>query len=233
MDLLSLLPQRLKYALDSQLRRRGYVRSAYRPDAIKGVWVDVGAHLGETTIAATANPQLLIFAFEPNWNLARQSMGKLANFVVLPMAVSDTDGSAKFFINAEDGSSSLCEIDEQNTWKGPGAPSDIRVTAEVLVPTIRLDTFMKVAGLRGIDYLKVDAEGADLKVIQSAGDRLKDICEIKAEVEVAANRAYKGSASREEMIAFMAEHGFTLIASEEQNDGRQQNLTFQRTESLK
>jgi FkbM family methyltransferase len=210
------------------LNKRGLTLVSNR-ERVETIWIDVGAHLGQDTLdAALKNPCLLVFAFEPNWALARQIMARVANFVVLPIAVSDTDGVAKFFINAEDGSSSLCEIDEQNTWKGPGAPSDIRVTAELLVPTIRLDTFMASAALGTVDYLKIDAEGADFRVIQSAGDRLKDIREVKAEVEVSESRSYKGSASREQMIAFMRKRGFTLTATESQNQGRQQNLTFRR-----
>jgi len=210
------------------LKTRG-LAPVFNRERVETIWIDVGAHLGQDTLdAALKNPRLLVFAFEPNWTLARQILARAANFVVLPLAVSDTDGVAKFFINAEDGSSSLCEIDERYTWKGPGAPSDIRVTAEVLVPTIRLDTFMASAGLGTVDYLKIDAEGVDFRVIQSAGDRLRDIRKVKAEVEVSENRSYKGSASREQMIAFMTKRGFTLTATELQNQGRQQNLTFRR-----
>ena len=191
------------------------------------IWIDVGAHLGEGTLdAALSNSELLVYALEPNWNLARQIMGKAANFIVLPLAVSDTDGTSKFFINAEDGSHSLCSMTEEGRkqWK----EFDLTVTAEVMVPTIRLDTFFSAAGLHKIDYLKVDAEGLDLKVIQSAGKRLKDVRKIQCEVDVTPNRIYEGSASREEMLAFMRDQEFTLTGEEYQNNCRQQNLTFTR-----
>jgi FkbM family methyltransferase len=228
MDLMAAVPQRLRRKAAQFLRNRG-IAPIFSRDLVDTVWIDVGAHSGEDTLdAALANRRLLVFAFEPNWKVAAQIMARAANFVVLPMAVSDTDGMAKFFINAEEQSSSLCEIDERNAWRGPGAPADISVSAEVFVPTIRLDTFMAYADLRTVDYLKIDAEGADFRIIQSAGERLKDIRQIKTEVEVAANRAYKGSASREDMISFMSDQGFRLTATESQNQGRQQNLTFSR-----
>jgi len=216
---------RIKMLIQHAFKRAGYdLRRIHA--ASPEIWIDVGAHLGEITLdAATRNPGLLVFAFEPNWELARQIMGKAANFVVLPMAVSDTDGIAKFFINAEDGSSSLLQIKEEfiEQWKGR---MNFRMMAEAVVPTIRLDTFMRHMGLGSIDYLKVDAEGADLKVIQSAGCRLEDIRKIKVEVEVGENRAFHGQPSREEMITFMSGRGFKLTATEDQNEGRQQNLTF-------
>ena len=151
----------IKMLIQYAFKRAGYnLRRVHA--ASPEVWIDVGAHLGETTLgAATRNPGLLVFAFEPNWDLARQIMGKAANFVVLPMAVSGTDGVATFFVNAEDGSSSLLRINDDlvEKWKGR---MDLRVKEKVLVPTIRLDTFLRRMNLRRVDYLKVDAEGTDL-----------------------------------------------------------------------
>jgi FkbM family methyltransferase len=216
---------RIKMLIQQAFKRAGYDLRRIRA-ASPEIWIDVGAHLGETTLgAATRNPGLLVFAFEPNWDLARQIMGKAANFVVLPMAVSGTDGVATFFVNAEDGSSSLLRINDDlvEKWKGR---MDVRVKEEVQVPTIRLDTFLRRMNLSSIDYLKVDAEGTDLKVIQSAGQRLRDIRKIKAEVELGENPSFYGQSTREEMIAFMSGRGFKLTATEDQNDGRQQNLTF-------
>lgn len=215
----------IKMLIQKAFKRAGY--DLHRIHATSPeIWIDVGAHLGESTLgAAIRNPGLLVFAFEPNWELARQIMGKAANFVVLPMAVSVTDGVARFFVNVEDGSSSLLGIKEDylERWKGR---IDLSVREEVLVPTIRLDTFLRRMNLRRVDYLKVDAEGTDLQVIQSAGERLRDIRKIKAEVEVGENLGFYGQSTREEMIAFMTSHSFKLTATEDQNEGRQQNLTF-------
>jgi FkbM family methyltransferase len=206
------------------LERRGFLRMA-SPTQAGEVWIDVGAHLGEGTLeAAICNPRLLVFAFEPNWALARQIMPRAANFVVLPMAVSDTDGFAEFFINASDGSSSLVRMERAGLARWTDL--DLSVQATTCVSTIRLDTFMKLCDLRSVDYLKVDAEGIDLRVVQSAGDRLKDIRKIMLEVDVAPDRLYQGAPSRDEVSTFMLNQGFRLLETETQNDGRQQNLTF-------
>ena len=210
--------------IQGAFRRAGYdLRRIH--SAASEIWIDVGAHLGETTFeAASRNPRLIVFAFEPNWDLARQMMGKAANFIVLPMAVSDTDGVATFYINAEDGSSSLLKLMVEGVPESKREAA--RVKAEVLVPTIRLDTFLRQMDLRRIDYLKVDSEGMDLRVVQSAGDRLKDIRKIKMEVESGEGHGYHGQANREDAIFFMARHGFRLMSIEKQNEDRQENLTF-------
>jgi FkbM family methyltransferase len=224
MDPLIVLPKWSRRLAREYLEHRGF-RPAFDRQNVDAVWIDVGAHLGQITLdAALNNPRLLVFAFEPNWALARQIMARAANFVVLPMAVSDRDGIAEFFISSSDGSSSLVRMEESGLshWR----ELDLTVQSTALVPTIRLDTFMRLCDLARIDYLKVDAEGTDLMVVQSAGNRLEDIGEIKLEVDVAPDRLYQGAPSRAHVVDFMLSRGFKLTDSEVQNGGRQENLTF-------
>jgi FkbM family methyltransferase len=224
MDLISLIPKALRRRASEYLRARGF-GATFSRGRVDEIWIDVGAHLGQGTLdVALNNSGLLVFAFEPNWALARQLMARAVNFVVLPMAVSDKDGIAEFFINVSDVSSSLVPMEESGLehWKDV----DLTVQSKVLVPTIRLDTFLRVAGLRTVDYLKVDAEGVDLQVVQSAGGRLKDIRKIKLEVDTASDRLFRGAPGHDEVVSFFATHDFALVETEAQNDGRQENLTF-------
>jgi FkbM family methyltransferase len=222
-----LLPKWLKRAAGGFIERRGFAR-VFDRSKVDTVWIDVGAHLGQGTLdAALANSRLLVFAFEPNWALARTIMGRAANFVVLPMAVSDSDGFAEFFVNTSDESSSLVTMEESGVahWKD----FDLTVQSRIVVPTIRLDTFMRLADLRTVDYLKVDAEGVDLKVVQSIGGRFNDIRQIELEVDIAPDHLYRGAPSRSEVVTFMLDHGYELTESETQSGGRQENLTFGRS----
>lgn len=223
MDLVAALPKWSRTFLRNYLEKRGLI--AVSRGQVKRVWIDVGAHLGEGTLdAALRDPNLLVFAFEPNWELARQIMGRAANFVVLPMATSDTDGFSEFFINARDGASSLARMEESGTahWKD----SKFVVKSTVVVQTIRLDTFMDLTKLRMIDYLKIDAEGLDLRVVQSAGDRMLDIKKIMLEVDIGPDRLYQGAPGHDEVVDFMINRGFVLVGSDQQNHGLQENLTF-------
>jgi hypothetical protein len=78
--------------------------------AVHHTWLDVGAHLGEKTWPAAQNdPTLRAYAFEPNLSLVVERMGLLTNFVVLPLAVAEHDGSAEFHLNTFEAASSLLQ----------------------------------------------------------------------------------------------------------------------------
>jgi FkbM family methyltransferase len=194
-------------------------------------WIDVGAHEGETTIRfAAARPDLLVYAFEPNLAVASRIMGRLRNYVVIPMAVALKDGSAELKLNAVDAASSLLEMDEKVAAKWIGGASELSVVNRQVVPTMRLDTFMTRMGIDHVHFLKVDTQGADLDVVRSAGNRLVDIDRIQMEV-TKGDQLYQGAARTEEVLSFMAEHGFKLVEREDQTFGQEENLTFVRNQA--
>ena len=206
-------------------RRAGNKILTYR--GIKGAWIDVGAHHGETTLEwAVRNPGLRIYAFEPNLRVAVSLVGRAANFFVIPMAVAETDGCAQLHINAHDAASSLLAMDENAKQNWIGGES-LRIEGEVTVPTIRLDTFMNLLEIGSVDFMKVDTQGLDLAVIRFAGSRLRDIKKITLEADVTSKRLYQGSASKEEIVSFLNAQGFRLVLSEQQSHGQEENLTFQ------
>jgi FkbM family methyltransferase len=207
------------------LRKAGRFLMDWR--SLRGIWFDVGAFRCEHTYGhALYNPSLRVFAFEPNLQLAAKLFGALPNIVVVPMAVSETDGCAEFNITAAPAASSLLAIDDANARQWIGG-TGINVVSRMLVPTIRLDTFMNLAGIRTVDYLKTDAQGTDLSVVRSLGDRLKDVRKIYLEVLVTPHPVYHGAASKDEVVEFLGGRGFELVAVESQSDGQEENLTFE------
>jgi FkbM family methyltransferase len=191
------------------------------------VWLDVGAHLGVATIdAARRDPDLLVYAFEPNLEVAAKTSGALENFVMIPMAVSESDGFAPFHLNRYEGASSLLPFNEGGLreWKDGELFEVERVT---MVPTIRLDTFLNWMGIRAVELLKIDTQGADLAVVRSAGERLRGIRTVILEVAVTPTQLYEGAASKEQVVAYMESHGFALTAVEAQHHDQELNLTFQ------
>lgn len=195
---------------------------------ISGTWIDVGAHEGETTLyAALQNPGLKVYALEPNLTAAAKLIGRAANYFVVPIAVAETDGYATLNVNTFEAASSLLPMDETalGSWIGG---KDLGVASTTTVPTVRLDTFMKFTGIERVDYLKIDTQGLDLAVVKSAGERLRDIAKITLEVDIKPIRLYAGSASKDEVVAFLKASGFSLASVEEQNHGQEENLTFVR-----
>ena len=192
------------------------------------VWIDVGAHEGELTFPfAAADPTLLVYAFEPNLRAAARIMGKLANYVVLPVAIAERDGAAELHLASYEQSSSLLPIDEagKERWV---ADADFSVVGSVTVPVMRLDTFLNAAGIGAVDFLKVDAQGLDLEVVRSAGERLRDVAKVQLEATIAPYRQYEGAADRSSIVEYMTSRGFRLVDEESQSHGQEANLTFTR-----
>jgi len=215
-----------------KLRRRALAETfgrAARKRNYRRVWIDVGAHEGESTFPyAAADPSLLVYAFEPNLRAAARVMGKLRNYVVLPIAVAERDGSAELNLNAYEQSSSLLPADADGV-KSWVTEAHFEVIGSVLVPTMRLDTFMTALGLENVDFLKVDAQGLDLEVVRSAGDRLNDIARVQLEATTAPYRQYEGAPGKSVIVDFMESKGFRLGREESQSHGQEANLTFLRS----
>ena len=194
--------------------------------ALKGVWLDVGAYKGEHCYEfALLNPSLRVYLFEPNLKQAATLFGMLPNFFVVPLAVSETDGSAEFNLNSSAASNSLLPLDDQSVSKWVGAEG-LKTLDKVTVGTIRLDTFLNLSGIEAVDYLKIDAQGLDLAVVKSAGDRLKDIHRICLECDVTPNPMYRGTPSKSETVEYLRSQGFELVDVLKQSDGQEENLTF-------
>ena len=78
-----------------------------------------------------------------------------------------------------------------------------------IVKTMRLDTFMNENNINHVDFIKIDTQGYDLKVVKSLGNMIKNVKKIELEVQL--KSLYIGSPSKEEIVNFMAEHNFKLI----------------------
>src|ERR1700694_3370122 len=119
-------------------------------------------------------------------------MGCLRNYVGLPIAVSERGGHAEFHLNKYEQSSSLLPADEEGV-KEWITEQKFEVVGTVTVPTMRLDTFMNDAGIEFVDYLKIDAQGLDLEVVKSAGDRLRDVVRGRTGATTSSYRMYQGA----------------------------------------
>jgi hypothetical protein len=104
----------------------------------------------------------------------------------------------------------------------------IREESEIICPTIRLDTFMRLMDIPSVDYLKIHAQGADLAVVRSAGERLKDTREILLEVQVSDTPPYTGASTKDSVLEFMRDAGFALVDKTRQSFGQEENLRFKR-----
>jgi FkbM family methyltransferase len=196
------------------------------------VWLDVGAHRGELTLPwAKRYRHLTVYAFEPNVPIAAQLIDLCSNFVVIAAAVAEQNTIAPFFLTKDPNASSLLSIDSEAraTWIGG---ETLEVVGQRVVPTIRLDAFLDRMHIDRVNLLKVDAQGSDLAVVASAGNRIKDIDTVVLEVTTTARQVYRGAPDKPSVMSYMEQRGFELVHVTTQTHNQEQNLTFRQKRRL-
>ncbi|CAE7226640.1 unnamed protein product [Symbiodinium natans] len=112
--------------------------------------------------------------------------------MVFPFAVG-CEGMAEFRVTEEDACSTLLDLAQSTLPEDyqhpllPNFKADCATAKETRkVPCISLEHVLRhwLEG-REVWFLKVDAEGSDLKVVQSAGDMLRKIRHVQVEVQAA------------------------------------------------
>lgn len=127
--------------------------------------LDLGAHGGFYTLLAArlVKDSGHVFAFEPSPRerrrlLLHQKVNRCHNVTVEDFAVSDHTGKATFFVVR--GRDTGC-----NSLRSPVVSEPTEV---IDVRTITVDGYLKNKGVRHVDFIKMDVEGAELAALQGA-----------------------------------------------------------------
>ena len=177
---------------------------------------DVGANNGSSSVPlAVENPTYLVFAFEPTPEMIEVIQSKivgLENYVIVPKAVSDYNGTAEFNVagNWDWGCSSLLKFSKKSQTDWPGR-TDFHVTYKLNVDVIRLDTFIEENGITKIDHLHIDTQGSDLNVMKGLGEYLHIVNEGKMEAGTSDDVLYEGQNKLNDCIKFLLLNGFKVV----------------------
>ena len=146
-----------------------------------------------------------VIGFEPN-PLALDSLNakKSQNETYIPGVVYDGN-EQELKVCMSQGMTSLLEPNSELLSYFFGFPEWGKVKARLSVPTLRLDD---VTEIKNIDYLKIDIQGAELKVFQNGTERLRDCLVIHTEVEFLP--MYEDQPLFSEVELFLRELGFIL-----------------------
>ncbi len=125
---------------------------------------DVGAETGRYTRGYLEMfPEAVVYAFEP----APEPLLKLREIAaeeprlkIVPVAVLDEVGSTAFNLATASVYNSVLEM--QPGW------TDHTMISQVEVPSITLDAFCEEHGIEKVDVLKIDVQGAELRVLRGA-----------------------------------------------------------------
>lgn len=187
---------------------------------VKKIIFDVGANNGGSNIdKALYHPNNLVFAFEPTPEMIEVIKSKtshLRNYVLIEKAVSDYDGTAKFNVvgTAGWGCSSLLDFSNKSKKKWPGRTQDFKVTNQIDVDVIRLETFIREKTIPKIDYLHIDTQGSDLQVLKGLGDLIRIVRSGVVEAGKEKDILYKGQNTLKETISFLESNGFEITELE-------------------
>ena len=149
---------------------------------MKDLVIDVGANLGGFALeVAERNPAMHVLAFEPIPSLcfqlrARAVERSINNLTVLQLAVDANERTAIFHIanHADQGVSSLLDFDAESVatdeyWR---TRTDLYFEHEIDVSVTRLDSVLEIHAADRIRFIKIDAQGVDLAVLESLGTLL-------------------------------------------------------------
>lgn len=178
---------------------------------VKGrLFVDVGANFGAYSIRLSSHFDE-VYAFEPDPNVLPALRRRIANksrhnIVVFPIALSDIDGQAEFFLDSHEGFTSSAETLMPVFKYNPGpelgtGPANTYVGKKsVTVTTAEYDT--KIRG--SADLVKIDVEGAEFRVLKGARKALEEGRIKRIMVELHDKDA------RDELYRILGGYGFKL-----------------------
>ena len=163
---------------------------------------DVGAYVGRFSVAV-ADVAEKVFAFEPapsNCGCLRKNTEHLRNVMVIEKALWTKNGIMDLYVGTRPSDS--LDLDDRTKYR-KYRPRKIRVES------VRLDTFASKLGIREIDFLKIDAEGAEPEVLEGARDILPNIRKIA--VDCGAERF--GETTTSQVKELLSSLGFDVYAS--------------------
>jgi FkbM family methyltransferase len=129
-------------------------------------FLDVGAHVGSWTLRLAPVFERVI-CFEPDpraYNALRKNVERagLTNVTIVPKAASDRTGKATINMYANPCTNSMLSADQSGRHA--------ETSEAVEVETVSLDDYCAEHEIHDVDFVKMDAEGAELLIVPGAID---------------------------------------------------------------
>ena len=208
---------------------------------------DVGAFNGlDGLILAIKNPETMVHAFEANPNLIKEIKRnkkkielfkkiKIKNYKINNYAVSNKNGLLKFNIAKNPTVSSLNEFSNNLDITWPGyREAHCTVVKKIKVKSITLEKYCNDNKINIINYLHVDTQGSDLKVLKGLKKKIKIVQKGVLEAAVnSKNSLYKKNHTIKEAKSFLVKNEFKISKIEDidENIKNEKNIFFYKKNS--
>lgn len=174
------------------------INQNYYPETI----YDIGANRGTWTKECLKYfPNSTYYLFEPQIELKKDiesNLGDIDNVHLFSVGVGDINDNLNFTIHKRDDGCSYSYTEEE---------ADKLNFKQIVLPIIRLESFVKENKLKKPSLLKIDAEGLDLKVLDGASSLLETVEIIMVEVGVMNDRIQN---SAFETLNYLDNKGYKL-----------------------
>jgi FkbM family methyltransferase len=187
--------------------------SRIHPGTVRVVF-DVGAHVGQSAaLFSDSFPGARIHSFEPDPNSFQQLRAVAAGYPgVTPVnaAVGDREGEATFFVNTFSQTNSLLRPRD-----GAGqylvASDGLDVRQETRVRVLTLDDYCAAQAIERIDFLKLDTQGYELRVLDGARQLVSRQAIPLIYLEVGFVTLYEGQPLFPEVYQYLFDRGYRLV----------------------
>ena len=175
---------------------------------------DIGSHKGKIVrLMNNLYVNSLIYCFEPNkfMNPILKKIGK--NIKVYNYAIGNKIEDRKLLINKIDLTNTLSQLNKNSFYlkiKNLIVDKSENIDNYEKVKVISLKNFCKTKKIKSIDFLKIDVEGYEYKVLLGAKDILKNVKFIM--IELQNNDMYRDY-SKKRIENFLKKNNFKLIKS--------------------
>jgi FkbM family methyltransferase len=169
------------------------------------IFLDIGANVGQYTLLGSqrVGPGGKVHAFEPHpilWSVLSRNIGlnRCANVVCDSLAVAEREGVQPLFHGPPDraGETALVPCEGQTEF--------------TQVRTVTVDSYLRSHMIAQVDLIKIDVEGAELRVLEGATNLLTRGAGLTLILEFNDGAAHRFGHSVGDVASFLRARGFAL-----------------------